>query len=154
MDFIYAQAVSFQCDDIHDLLTRAFTPYVQKLGSAKISGPYPWLASAIDNGDVHVCLKGNEVLGVVKTRTQKNVWIIDMLGVDRAYQGAGIGSWLLKQLEQTARRKQITKLSLHTAEIMPDLVRFYLRHGFLETKRVLPEHGDDQHLRVHMHKLL
>jgi hypothetical protein len=55
---------------------------------------------------------------------------------------------------RTFRRDQMKALSLQTAEMMSDLVRLYNRHGFLETRKALPEHGDDKHLRVQMKKVL
>jgi hypothetical protein len=48
----------------------------------------------------------------------------------------------------------VKSVSLQTAEMMSDLLRLYSRHGYLETRRALPAHGDDRHLRVHMKKLL
>ncbi|MDQ7070779.1 MAG: hypothetical protein Q9M48_08590 [Rhodobacterales bacterium] len=35
-----------------------------------------------------------------------------------------------------------------------DLLRFYASLGFVETRRALPDHGEDRFLRVHMEKLL
>lgn len=69
-------------------------------------------------------------------------------------QGEGIGSWLIKQIEAVAREKRLKSLSLETAEIISDLLRLYTRHGFKEVQRDLPEHGDDEYLRVHMSNLL
>ena len=57
-------------------------------------------------------------------------------------------------VEQTARGDQVTALSLQTAEMMSDLLRLYRRHGFLLTRKALPTHGRDNHLRVHMLKRL
>ena len=74
--------------------------------------------------------------------------------VDPARQGEGIGSWLLEQLEIAAREDGVSTLSLQTAEIMDHLLRLYSRHGFVETRRALPHHGDDEYLRVYMMKQL
>lgn len=154
MKLTFARASQSQCDELHDLLTRAFTPYVQKLGNAQASGPYPWLKNRIATGDIYVCQNEEKIIGGMVTNRKDNELIIDLIGVDPACQGAGIGSWLLDQIELTARHDKLKSLGLNTAEIMPDLIRLYTRHGFVETRRALPDHGGDQHLRVHMKKLL
>ena len=154
MTLKFATASPSQHEAIDRLMLCAFTPYVQKLGGRPTAGPYPWLEAAISRGDVYVGLDETEIIGVVVTSRQGDELVIEQLGVDPMRQGAGIGSWLLKQIEQAARQDQVKALSLYTAEIMSDLLRLYSRHGFLETRKALPAHGDDKHLRVHMKKLL
>lgn len=154
MDLIFAPALPSQHDEITQLLLAAFTPYVVKLGRGPESGPYPWLAAAIDRGDVHVALDGPEIVGLVTATRRGDELVIDQLGVAPDRQGNGIGSWLLRQTEHAARNAGVKALTLQTAEIMPDLLRLYARHGFEETRRALPDHGDDEYLRVHMTKPL
>ncbi len=151
---MFSKASIHQHDDIDHLMLDAFTPYVQKLNPQATAGPYPWLAAAIERGDVYVGHEGARIVGVVTTSCRGQEFVIGQLGVDPAKQGKGIGSWLLDQLEQVARHKNLKNISLQTAEIMPDLLRLYDRHGFKQVYKVLPEHGDDEHLRVHMTKLL
>jgi GNAT superfamily N-acetyltransferase len=147
MTLKFATASPSQHEAINRLMLCAFTPYVQKLGGGPTAGPYPWLEAAISRGDVYVGLDATEIVGIIITSRRGDELVIDQLGVDPTRQGAGIGSWLLKQIEQTARQ-------LQTAEMMSDLLRLYSQHGFLETRRALPAHGDDKHLRVHMKKLI
>ena len=149
----FSTASPSQFEAINRLMLCAFTPYVQVLGGRR-AGPYPWLKAAISRGDVYVGLEETTIVGIVTTSRRDDELAIDQLGVDPMRQGEGIGSWLLKQIEQTARRDQVKMLSLHTAEMMSDLLRLYTRHGFLEIQRSLPEHGEDKHLRVHMKKVL
>ncbi len=139
---------------IDRLMRDAFTPYVKKLGRGLIAGPDPWLEAAIGRGDIYVGLDETEIVGVVATSRRGDELVINRLAVDPPRQGAGIGSWLLDQIEQTARSDQVKALSLRTAEMMSDLLRLYYRHGFLETRKALPTHGKDNHLRVHMMKQL
>ncbi len=154
MTLKFATASLTQHEAINRLMLRAFTPYVQKLGRERTAGPYPWLEAAISRGDVYVGLDETEIVGIVTTSRRGDELVIDQLGVDPTRQGAGIGSWLLDQIEQTARHDHVKALSLQTAEMMSDLLRLYNQHGFLETRKTLPAHGDDKHLRVHMKKLL
>ena len=139
---------------IERLMRDAFTPHLKKLGRGPIARPRSWLEAAIGHGDIYVGLDETEIVGVVATSRRGDELVINRIAVDPSRQGAGIGSWLLDQIEQTARSDQMKALSLQTPEMMPDLVRLYYRHGFLETRKALPTHGKDNHLRVHMMKHL
>ena len=154
MELQFTKALQSQHGEIYRLMQEAFTPYVTKLGGGPIAGPYPWLEAAIESGDVYLALDGTQIVGIVTTSRQSDALIIGQLGIDPARQGQGIGSWLLEKIEQTARSEQVKAISLQTAEMMTDLLRLYARHGFRETRKALPAHGDDEHLRVHMEKRL
>jgi len=154
MTLTFSSASPSQHDAIYQLMLDAFTPYVIKLDGGPTAGPYPWLEAAIGRGDVYVGLDGTEVVGIISTVRREDELVIDQLGVNPSRQGEGIGSWLIEQIEHTARSEQVTVLSLQTAEMMTDLLRLYTRHGFIETHKALPEHGDDEYLRVHMKKRL
>ena len=154
MKLRFTKALLSQHEEIYRLMQDAFTPYVKKLGGSPIAGPYPWLEAAIESGDVYVALDGSHILGVVTTTRRSDALIIGQLGIDPARQREGIGSWLLERIEQAARSEQVTVISLQTAEMMTDLLRLYARHGFRETRKARPAHGDDEHLRVHMEKRL
>ena len=133
-------------------MQEAFMSYVQKLDGRSVSGPYPWLKAAIQNGDVYVAIEQAQIVGVVTTKQDNGVFIIDQLGIAPARQGEGIGSWLLFQIEKTARNHQAKLMKLQTAEMMENLRRLYRRHGFIEVSKAPPAHGEDKHLRVHMEK--
>ncbi len=154
MKLEFAKASLSQREAIHRLMRRAFTPYARKLGRKPKAGPYPWLEAAIGRGDVYIALDESEIVGVIATSRRGDELAIDQLGVDPARQGGGIGGWLLEQIEQIARRDRLAALTLFTAEMMSDVVRLYDRHGFLVVRKALPAHGRDEHIRVHMKKLL
>ena len=154
MELIFGKATTEQHDRLYQLMLDAFTPYVIKLDGGSVSGPYPHLATEIENGNIFVALDNKEIVGLVTTIQRDKELHIDQLGVDPERQGQGIGSFILKELESAARQNQIALLSLQTAEIRTDLLRLYTRHGFVETHRALPHHGDDEYLRVHMEKSL
>ena len=139
---------------IEQLMRQTFEPYVHKLGGGDTAGSYPWLETAINVGNVYLALDKNEIVGIVAVSIHGEELSIDQICVAATRQGSGIGSWLLEQIEATAREKGITVLSLFTAEIMTDLLRLYERHGFVETARALPDHGEDNYLRIHMKKFL
>ena len=77
-----------------------------------------------------------------------------LIGVSPARQKSGIASFMIDRVAEIARAKGMRTLSLTTAEMMEDRVRLYSRHGFVITRRGLPEHGKDVHVRVHMQRVL
>ena len=143
-----------QLATIDKLMHEAFTPYVKKIRPENTSGPYPWLAQAIENGDIHNCMIDEKIVGYISTEILGENLYIKGVGVATDFQGQGIGSWLMQQIEQFAVKKNIQSLTLQTAEMMDDLLRFYIGHGYVETHRALPDHGEDAHLRVHFIKKL
>ena len=154
MKLKFQKASLSQHRQIYLLMQDAFTPYVQKLDGRSISGPYPWLKAAIQNGDVYVVLEQAKIIGFVTSKYENRHFYIDQIGIAPTQQGKGIGSWLLNNIENIARQKQATFMKLNTAEMMENLVRLYRRHGFVEISKSLPMHGEDEHMRVHMEKCL
>jgi len=153
MSRFFSLATSADEPGISRLLYAAFTPYVQQLGY-RTSGPYPWLGEAIDKGRIFVATEAQGIVGVMCLRYGAGHWEIAQFGVDPAYQNGGIGGWMMRQTEDRARLAAVARLTLFTGEMMAGPLRFYTRHGFQETHRALPEHGEDMHLRVHMEKRL
>jgi len=149
----FSDAQQTDLEEISSLLTGAFTIFVARLGKTQ-SGHHPWLAGAIAENRVHIARDGKAIVGAICTTMTSKRLEIDKLGVDPKRQGNGIGSWMLKQLEAHARERGAQTLTLYTGAMMEDLLRFYGSHGFVETHRALPEHGDDNHLRAHMEKQL
>lgn len=154
MKLTFASASPTQHDRIESILRTAFTPYFQKLGYELTGNVYAWLQPAIEMGRVYVGLKGEEIVGVVVTNRHSNELEIEYIAICPDYQGAGIGSWLIARIEDVARRDSVQALVLHTPEIREDLLRLYHRQGFVETRRALPAHGKDAHLRIHMRKVI
>lgn len=143
-----------QLDEVEHLLRSAFTPYVRKLGRELAADAYVWLEPALKAGDVFVGKKNGNLIGVVATSLRRHELMIDQIAVHAEAQRRGIGSWLLNEVESSARSRGIKALSLDTAEVMDDLLRLYDRCGFKEIRRGLPSHGKDKHIRVFMRKEL
>ncbi|WP_348982112.1 GNAT family N-acetyltransferase [Paenibacillus sp. SZ31] len=68
--------------------------------------------------------------------------------VDPAYRRYGIGSMLVKELEDAVKEMHYTTLYLHTHRFLPGAVDFWKRQGFT----VIAEQDDDWQT-VHMDKL-
>ena len=155
MKLVLSEALASQHDEIQDLVDVAFAPYVRALGHDGEAGDvYARISAALEDGGIFVCLDGGKLAAAIVTSRRGKDISIDYFAVEPARQGTGIGSLLLAELEAVARAAGASGLVLHTAEIREDLLRFYRRHGFLETRRAPPAHGKDAYLRIHMRKQL
>ena len=136
------------------MLRTAFTPYACALGRELSAAGFARLPAELEHGDIHVALEAGQIVGVVRTERRKDELYIDQIGVDPVRQRAGMGSWLLGQIEVVARSRGARAMSLYTAEMMVHLVQLYHRHGFEVVQRGPPDHGLDSHVRVYMVKPL
>jgi GNAT superfamily N-acetyltransferase len=143
-----------QLTEIERVMRAAFKPYVTKLGREITETSYIWLPDAVVAGDVYAGSLDNEILCGAATATLDDVFYIEQIAVNPDYQKSGIGSWLLNRLEQQAITEGFTTLSLDTAMMMDDLLRFYRRAGFEIVRTGPPKHGRDSHLRVYLSKFL
>ena len=148
----FERAQQHQRDEIDRLMVRAFTPYVQKLKSIPKAGPYPDLGAAIERGEYYVAIDGADIVGVIEIKLIGDEVKIDQVSVDPSRQGDGIGGWIISQAEELAKRLGANAMTMFTAEIISDLLRFYSRHGFVETERGPPPHGKDKNVRVFFRK--
>ena len=139
---------------IERVMRVAFTPQVRAYGRELGPDAHAWIPDAIGAGRIYVARDGAAIAGVVVTTRHETEMTIDQLAVDPVRQRAGIGSWLLARIEETARRAGMARLSLYTGEMFPHLVRFYERHSFRVVRRGPPSHGKDAHTRVFMEKEL
>lgn len=114
--------------------------------------PTPWLKGAILAGNVFVVEHKATIIGVVCTTRTGDDLEIDRVCVDPDVQGQGAGAFAMGAIEDFARENGMCRMTLFTAEMMDDLLRFYARHGYSETHRALKDDPKDPHLRVHMEK--
>ena len=136
------------------VLKAAFEPLVRQLGRTHDPETYRQLPDAVADARVYGALIDGNIVGVAVVNRSQSGWKIDELAVAPERHGNSLGSQLLQFVEAEARTAGAPALSLHTPLIMDRLVSFYQRHGFRESHRALPEHGLDNHLRVHMNKSL
>ena len=150
----FEKAMPSQQAEIERIFRGAFASYVLKLGWELSPDSYAWLGEAVALGNIYLAVNSSVIVGAISTMRGEGEVIVDKIAVDPAQQGAGIGSWLLEQIEEAVRSDDVRKISLDTAEMMERLVRLYERHGFQITRRGPPLHGKDAHTRVFMTKVL
>lgn len=132
----------------------AFTEYAQRLGREVADANFARIADEIVAGHVWKTLRAGEIVGATTLIPQDDGWEIDEIVVAPSRQGQGIGSWMLGRIERLAREQDASRLYLHTAKLRDDLIGLYRRHGFAVYREGPPAHGLDEHIRVHMEKLL
>lgn len=103
MTFTFRQAAPSERDDVERVLRAAFAPYARALGRELSTAGFARLRAELEGGDIFVALDGDRIVGVVRTERRKDELYIDQIGVDPARQRAGLGSWLLVQIEDVAR---------------------------------------------------
>jgi len=151
---LFVAAVPNQIDRIECLMRAAFDPYVELLGRKLTPDSYRWLETAIDNNDVYVALEDSTIIGVIALTRERQNLVIDQIAVHPKQQNIGIGQFLLENVEYLAYKEEQRSISLDTALMMKDLLRFYHRNGFKEVSRALPKHGKDPYMRVYLKKIL
>lgn len=77
---------------------------------------------------------GSRVVGSIRGVLQGAVCSIHRLSVDQAYRGKGLGSGLLRAIEQA--HPEAASFELTTNAAVEENVHFYIRHGYQVTARV------------------
>lgn len=141
--------------EVERLLAVSFASYAALLGKER-PGPYDWLDDAIVDKRVSL-VRLNGDLSAVLIATAENAesaTVIDTIAVHPDRVGQGLGTWLLRKVEDRARSRGHSRVRLHTAAVMTDLVSYYGRRGYRVVSAGLPPHRRDKHLRVFFEKEL
>lgn len=135
------------------LLAAAFRDYLAGIGRKTVSKG--WLASHVARGDVYIA-GFEEPLGLLALSRDEagRAVTVDMLAVNPALQGQGVGGGLLAHAEAMARDAGYAVLRLHTVAKYGHLIRFYERAGFAVTHLGPRPKGDDGHPRAFLRKTL
>lgn len=76
-----------------------------------------------------------QILGLITYKTYEDH--VEIISLDSFLQNKGIGSKLLKSLEQTCEKKQITRITIITTNDNINALKFYQKRGY-RIKQVLP----------------
>ena len=112
--------------DFQDYLQKAFS--FQQLESEFLN-PESRFYFLLLNGQLAGYVKLNE------GEAQTEHWNLEAVEIERiyirsAFQGKGLGSWMIRQLAEQAKASGKRFLWLGVWEENPDAIRFYERHGF------------------------
>jgi len=112
----------------------AFTPYIERIG--RPPGPMTAdYARALADSRVWVVDGDGRLDAVMVLEEHSDHLLVDVIAVDPAAQGRGVGTVLLDRAEADARELGLTELRLYTNEAMTENLLYYPRRGFEETGR-------------------
>jgi len=117
---------------VRTTIVAAFERYISRIGRK----PQPMTvdhAMLIAAGEVHVLEEGGERLGLIVMRAEPDHLYVDILAVQPAGQGRGLGRRLMAFAEDEARRLSLPALRLFTNAKMTENLRLYPRLGFRQT---------------------
>lgn len=118
------QATPADLPAAYDVLRAAFTPYTALIGRP----PAPLaadLTAAQAAGQVWVAPGG-----IMVCQAQGDALEIDILAIDPAHQGRGLGTAFVAKAEAMARDGGLRAIVLHTNAVMEPAQRLYSRAGF------------------------
>ncbi|KAA0112823.1 GNAT family N-acetyltransferase [Mycolicibacterium sp. P9-22] len=119
---------------VQRLVDAAFTPYIERIG--RPPGPMTAdYARALADSQVWVVDGDGRLDAVMVLEEHAGHLLIDVIAVDPAAQGRGVGAMLLGRAEADARDLGLTELRLYTNEAMTENLQYYPRRGFEETGR-------------------
>ena len=107
-------------------------------------------AAAVAAGLVDVAIRGQDVAGMLLLKPEVDHLLLDVIAVDPACQGQGVGRQLLAHAEAEGRRRNLPEIRLLTNAAMTEAQAVYLRHGYAETHRAT----EDGRARVFYRKRL
>lgn len=89
-----------------------------------------WWKLKLKNGD-SVTLKenGKNIIGIANSSYIKQA-SLDLLAISKEYQGRGMGTILLKEMEMLAIDKNKKIIHLMTEQIKPENIIFYSKNGY------------------------
>ncbi|GLU58496.1 GNAT family N-acetyltransferase [Arthrobacter sp. TES] len=119
---------------MRDLARRAYAIYVERIGKEPAPMTFDYAAIAA-SGDALLAWSDDQLVGMLITRLEDPALHIHNLAVSPDVQGLGLGSALLIEAEQLARRAGRDELRLYTNEAMLENLTFYRRRGYQETHR-------------------
>jgi len=126
-----APAVPADAEVILDIQKRAFA----EEGRLSDNWDIPPLTEDIAGVDLHIrtqtvltALDGERIIGSARGIVEGSVCIIRGVSIEPSFQGRGIGSALLRAVEQA--HPNVERFDLTTNTLVPGNVSFYERHGY------------------------
>lgn len=132
---------------VERLVAEAFTPYIERIGRP----PGPMTADygrALADSRVWVIDGDDGLDAVLVLEEHADHLLIEVIAVDPAAQGRGVGTVLLDRAEADARELGLPEVRLYTNAAMTENLLYYPRRGFEETGR----RTEDGFRRVHYRK--
>jgi len=124
--------------DVLELQRRAFAAVAERVGDMEIAPmvqTMPDIIREFESGIVLVYEQGGRIVGSVRAQVRDSVAHVGRLIVDPRWQHRGIGTRLMRELEN--RVEGCASYELFTGEEFPELVRLYKALGYRVVGTVL-----------------
>ena len=143
------KATSLDIREIETCAIAAYTLYVERIGRE----PAPMVANfaaSIRKGHLYVAQEDNQIVGFVVFYPQQDHVHLENVAVTPGFQNRGIGTRLIRFVEQQAQQDGYTRVELYTNARMTENLEFYPRLSYEQFDRRI-EDGFD---RVYFRKTL
>lgn len=133
-------AEAHEASTVSAIVDAAYSKWVPVLGRK----PAPMLvdyADLVQKRVVYVVIDDGQIAGVLAIWPQDDALYIDNIAVHPDFQRRGIGDRLLSFAEEQARAAGLRRMSLLTNQLMEYNQVYYLKHGYVETRRATTEDG-------------
>ena len=143
------KATSFDIQEIETCAVTAYTLYVERIGRE----PAPMVANfaaSIGKGHLYVAQEDNQIVGFVVFYPQQDHVHLENVAVTPGFQNRGIGTRLIRFVEQQAQQDGYTRVELYTNARMTENLELYPRLGYEQFDRRI-EDGFD---RIYFRKTL
>lgn len=127
-------ATSDDIEAIKACARAAYALYVERIGRE----PAPMVAdfaTQVAAGQVFVCVNQDTLLGYVICYPQGDHMHLENVAVNPDYKGQGVGSRLIKFVEEKTRQAGLATVELYTNLKMFENLRMYPKLGYIETGR-------------------
>jgi len=129
-------------DALHLILHEAFLPYRDlytpgAFAATVVSAQILATRISSEKYNVYGCYLNHELAGTISTKiTDKGELYFMSMAVSPTYAGNGIGSALLKAIEDEAKEKQCMRILLETYAPLLDAIRLYEKSGYRKTSMI------------------
>ena len=140
-------AVEYDVGLIHEILSEAFQPYrdyyTEEAYDVTVCSTREIKRRIDDNRfDVLVAVRKDQIVGTATLQLmEKGISYLSSMAAKPAVQGKGIGYCLLSTIEDRAREKRCSVVSLECCEFLKMAIGLYKRMGYKRTGRKRPYYG-------------
>lgn len=144
------RATPSDADALAEIASRAYLPYVERLGGLRPAPLDADYAASIARDVVWVAVHDEQVAGYVVLVDEPATTLLENVAVDPDRQGRGIGRLLIAIAEDHAQATGTDTVRLYTNAAMRENRRLYARLGYAEVDR----RSEDAFHRVFLEKRL
>jgi len=136
VNLTFRKAQIHDINDIHLVLSKAFEPYKKEYTNGALNATV-LTPTVIQNRildqkyEIFVVTTNEHIVGTVSySKKDQDQLYIRSMAVHPDYQKRGIGLFILKKINELAKRKNIKMISLETSKPLKRAIKFYKNFGF------------------------